>query len=485
MKFLTLSKLSTLLGDERTISVLAPILNDQTALIYINEQAKLGILKISHHDMKNRFGLDYSILLMRNDANQCIPIVATAGKKESRLSGTICGIMGGGRDNSKKKLAFGLKDGKAWFLKRVTQDKLGKKEYKNETNTLRILNRLRGSAITIDHQKAYFITDMLYGENLQQYKERLQTKIFSLKGDVKKSKELYSETTRLFKLAAKALQQFHHHGLIHRDIKPSNFMRIRLTKKNYACVLIDFGSTNNNTGYESSSLGTEVYQAPELGSNEQLLFTQSSDLYAFGKSFQEIFTLFSENQLFKIKIIHRNSELKNLFGKIDGILKGLLSDPDTRITCFRQIDLLVIPFYLNSQQDAYVYSLYLLDSMKLEYSDKKKLNQIIIQSIDKIHLVIDAPLNTNLDDLTTILETIASFKLTEHDFSQVQALMQEIKKSFLPQDRENHSEPLRAPTQLSSCEFSSNRLFQHKKEVKANSFEEIYSSPSSYRSALA
>ncbi len=75
------------------------------------------------------------------------------------------------------------------------------------------------------------------------------------------------------------LRDIHDAGVIHRDIKPDN---IRVDQEGIVKI-IDFGlARSRNDAKTRSVIGTPVFMAPELWSDQTISFDQSIDVYAFG-----------------------------------------------------------------------------------------------------------------------------------------------------------------------------------------------------------
>ncbi len=98
-----------------------------------------------------------------------------------------------------------------------------------------------------------------------------------------------SETLRIIKAVASALQHAHGKGIVHRDIKPSNIM---LTQEGRIPKLLDFGvahaedsSTLTATG---DIVGTFMYASPEQNQGREV--DERADLYALGLLFYEMLT---------------------------------------------------------------------------------------------------------------------------------------------------------------------------------------------------
>jgi len=78
---------------------------------------------------------------------------------------------------------------------------------------------------------------------------------------------------------ASGLRDIHDAGIIHRDIKPNN---IRLDNEG-VIKIIDFGlARSRDEAQTRGAIGTPVFMAPELWSDQTLSFDQSIDVYAFG-----------------------------------------------------------------------------------------------------------------------------------------------------------------------------------------------------------
>ncbi|MGL5680455.1 MAG: serine/threonine-protein kinase [Plesiomonas shigelloides] len=75
------------------------------------------------------------------------------------------------------------------------------------------------------------------------------------------------------------LTDIHGHKIIHRDIKPGN---IKIDGEGVVKIF-DFGLSRNNFNAETKCIiGTPLYMAPELWSNQTIAFDNSIDVYAYG-----------------------------------------------------------------------------------------------------------------------------------------------------------------------------------------------------------
>lgn len=434
MKFISLKKLKAQGSDERAFQALHPILSNPDVLEYIQEHQKIGTLKIPHQEMKKRFGIDYSILFIYDEEQHCHPVVVSAGtEKGARLPKTIHGkINGGGRTNSIKKLAFGLEDGKTWFLKRINQDRAGIAEFRDEYETLVKLGRCGGKTTIDEKGKSYFITDLLKGEDLEKYKDLLENKTQKHR-DPKKLTQSFYELALLFKAAAESLNAFHSLGLIHRDIKLANFMRVQRTDNRYGCMLIDFGSSNTKKEICSRYFGTQVYFAPELNEQEFIEFTQDTDLFAFGKSFQELFGIFSDHIIFKTRILPRNARLKFVFQEVQTILNGLMhAETKRRYEYFSRISDLTIPPDFKTKFEAYTYVIYKLYTLKKHYEMDNDTLSALSDAIDLIKIQIENH-QFEFRNITTLLEVLLLKNLNNTHKVEIENLIFDINNSsYLP-----------------------------------------------------
>jgi len=88
---------------------------------------------------------------------------------------------------------------------------------------------------------------------------------------------------------AKALMTLQKYGIIHRDIKPSSMFLIEIDGKRVV-KLGDFGCAINKKDNQSDSIGTYLYNAPEVIKN--LEYDDKCDLWSLGVSLFELYLFF-------------------------------------------------------------------------------------------------------------------------------------------------------------------------------------------------
>jgi tRNA A-37 threonylcarbamoyl transferase component Bud32 len=164
------------------------------------------------------------------------------------------------------------------------------KEFKKEVNIIAKLNhpnivKFLGYGISKEKKKweRFIVMECM---------EKDLFEIISQKGDIPFT--YFSAIDVMFQVA-KAMCYLHKHKIYHRDLKPKNVLvsPCKFAKSSVGeCMYVkvaDFGvSKMNATGVISSKLtdvniGTSIYRAPEMGSNDVPLFEpDKADVYSFG-----------------------------------------------------------------------------------------------------------------------------------------------------------------------------------------------------------
>ncbi|KAF7634214.1 Protein kinase domain-containing protein [Meloidogyne graminicola] len=128
----------------------------------------------------------------------------------------------------------------------------------------------------------------------------------------------------IIKCAAKALEQFHKHG-IHLDIKATNFVLPYGKQSLELCILIDFSGsviTKDEYAERKEFTGTSIYEPPEY-TNKMTDFHRSYDIYSFGVMIYKY--LIHPNEFTEV-----NKELLG-DGNLDKLAKDCMEEnPDNR-----------------------------------------------------------------------------------------------------------------------------------------------------------
>ena len=85
------------------------------------------------------------------------------------------------------------------------------------------------------------------------------------------------------------MQFLHNNSIIHRDFKPLNVF----LDENYDICIADFGLSRKviqNVQLTMTNMGTPLYMAPELFSDEYETYTNMIDVYSFGVSYLQFFS---------------------------------------------------------------------------------------------------------------------------------------------------------------------------------------------------
>ncbi|CAK70360.1 unnamed protein product (macronuclear) [Paramecium tetraurelia] len=160
---------------------------------------------------------------------------------------------------------------------------------------------------------------------------------------------------QVLKQITKSIAFLHENQLLHRDIKPENYILIGDEYK-----LIDFGLVTTQFRSKTTNVGTVLYQAPELITNENN-YTQTIDIWSLGCLFYEILsgqTLIygvNQDQVQKMILAHRqdcnainlrinslscNKEIKDM------IIRMLDPNPPNRLQCQQVMEILDSKFCL-------------------------------------------------------------------------------------------------------------------------------------------
>lgn len=211
-----------------------------------------------------------------------------------------------------------------------------KQEYKRERELLKIFDRFKGKIKR--GGKRYLAQDFIAGSDLDQFNREMED-IISRADIRREAPQLYKEIVDTMAMFLVEVTKFHEEGFIHRDIKPGNAMLIKdEATGEMKCMLIDFGSSDRN---ESKLFDKEVgslhYFAPEIqsSSEQQVLFTQKSDMFAVGKTMKELFSLLEEGKM-------RIADVRNFKGvkeRLETLFNEMLvEDPNKRISASEALD---------------------------------------------------------------------------------------------------------------------------------------------------
>jgi hypothetical protein len=224
--------------------------------------ANLDLIKISR---KRTEGLRYSVLYVKGDDKQLSPTAyAMFGGKD----GQLVGKGGFGRVKRCQNLETGT-----WRAIKI-EDNRERDQKSFENRVLDKLERYYGETLRGD--KYYAMQSLLPGEDLDKH----------LKAGIDAN---VASRLEIAKQAAELIKAFHQEFL-HRDIKPKNFV---WDEKEKALTLCDFGASSPLGEKKIEAFGSEGYIAPELldpsPEGEDVFCTKKSDMYALGKTFEEIF----------------------------------------------------------------------------------------------------------------------------------------------------------------------------------------------------
>ncbi|CAD8177489.1 unnamed protein product [Paramecium octaurelia] len=160
---------------------------------------------------------------------------------------------------------------------------------------------------------------------------------------------------QVLKQITKSIAFLHDNQLIHRDIKPENYILIGDEYK-----LIDFGLVTTQFRQKTTNVGTVLYQAPELITNQNN-YTQTIDIWSLGCLFYEILSGqpliqgINQDQVQKMILAHKqdctainlrinslscNKEIKDM------IVRMLDPNPENRLQCQQIMEILDSKFSL-------------------------------------------------------------------------------------------------------------------------------------------
>ncbi|CDZ76103.1 Serine/threonine-protein kinase StkP [Legionella massiliensis] len=355
MKLLKVSELKSLPNmDENSLHILKAILGNKEIRKLIKSA---NGNPIPFELMKEKFGIDCQIIFVKSDETaELKPVVVPA---ENRISG-------GGKSFCKQYKTYGLDDGKTYFLKTIKISDESLPEALNEEETLGKTNRLIGTYFCKETEVKYLLTSFVKGIDLSKFKDMRPLSV-ELKH--------FWETCGIIISASSQMSTFHGLDLIHRDIKPGNIM---LDADNQ-CHLVDFGSSSSDEEPKPISWGTGPYLAPEIREQGELLsFSKSTDIYALGCSFNELFEIFKSVKFAKVVIGAKNKHLVQLHTEISSCIEGMMSDSESlRMSCFSRMNQLQrTPESFKSRPEAYTYTIMLLTQWLDSYKDEAELTAL-------------------------------------------------------------------------------------------------------------
>ena len=223
--------------------------------------ANLHLIKISR---KRTDGLRYSVLYIKGDDKQQAPVpYAMFGGKEGQFLGK--GGFG------KVKLCQNLETG-VWRAVKI-EDRRQRDQTSFENRVLDKLQRYYGEVLR--DEKYYAVQSLLGGEDLDKHLAA------GMDADV-------ASRIAIAKQAAVLVKTFHQ-DFLHRDIKPKNFM---WNQEQQELTLCDFGASSPLDEKKTEVFGSEGYIAPEIDASpggDAIPYTKKSDIYALGKTLEDIF----------------------------------------------------------------------------------------------------------------------------------------------------------------------------------------------------
>lgn len=214
----------------------------------------------------------------------------------------IIGELGKG-GNGKVYKVFDEKENNYFALKKISITNLSNEEIEIIENEAKILSNINNPHI-VKYYDSFKDNDTFY--ILMEYCEGLDLKKYI--NDYKVKKKMINEKD-IFRIVFNiylGIKEIHKKNIIHRDLKPENlflstFNRIKIG---------DFGICKQldlNNKYANTSVGTNVYMAPEVIKGET--YNDKVDIWAFGCIIYELLTL---------KVCF---ESKSLYGFVDNITK--------------------------------------------------------------------------------------------------------------------------------------------------------------------
>uniref|UniRef100_A0A914LXV1 Protein kinase domain-containing protein n=1 Tax=Meloidogyne incognita TaxID=6306 RepID=A0A914LXV1_MELIC len=201
-------------------------------------------------------------------------------------------------------------------------------------------NNLRGYYLKNILKGGYYFKNIVNGNN-----RHLSSSYFS------------TSITKLLKGAAKALEQFHKHG-IHLDIKADNFIISQEQNEGdnvIVCKLIDFNTSflykHHNFDDIRIKNTTPLYKAPEIRNDDKMKLTKRVDVWAFGlMSYKLLYTLSVDKyeDLDKLLNEYRNDLTKS--SRLDRIIKACI-----QVNAFKRASMKAINNFWNKECDAFGY----------------------------------------------------------------------------------------------------------------------------------
>ena len=246
---------------------------------------------------------------------------------------------------SKFYTAFNKKDKRECFLKVISKEKLQAEDYiflQERLNKEQEIQTLCNSANTVNFYKRLeteenIIFELEYcDDNLYNYLQE--------NGELSREKTFFKQIVIDI---AKALKILHEKGIMHRDIKPHNIYIKKLDDEDNRIIKLgDFGCAIKINENKSDSIGTVLYNAPEI--SKDLEYDEKVDLWSLGVTLFELYfgvlpygNNADNSSMMKIIYSGENFVLKKTFKKnekpkiptLDILFKRLLTiNPEKRMT---------------------------------------------------------------------------------------------------------------------------------------------------------
>lgn len=144
--------------------------------------------------------------------------------------------------------------------------------------------------------------------------------------------ELIKNHKKIYNQILDALEYVHSQNIIHRDIKPSNIL-LKFENNNINVKISDFGCAKISNEYNhfyfpsSSSIGTELYCAPEIKNTSE--YDKSIDIYSVGLILLEL-SHFFKTKMERLKTIENIKNKKQEPCEYNEIIMPCLDDKKNR-----------------------------------------------------------------------------------------------------------------------------------------------------------